>query len=134
MVRVFWGNEIPLSPFYLLFNLLFTSISPLFNLFFSFFNLNLTSASPRMFGNHGLQTLGMLRPRSRRAHSSPIFISSEILEPSSECIQDQRTIPNEQVSSSKRKVPAHARAPLESRLSSSLALPYARIECVHRKS
>ena len=43
--------KFPLSPFYL--NL--TSILPLFHLFFTFFNLNLTSASLRI-SNHGLET------------------------------------------------------------------------------
>ena len=58
VVRVFWGNEIPLAPFYL--NL--TSFLPQFYLFFTFFKplFNLcfvTNLEPR-FGNHGLQTLG----------------------------------------------------------------------------
>ena len=55
VVRVFWGNEIPLPPFYL--NL--TSFLPQFYLvltsFLPFFNLNLTSASSRI-SSHGLET------------------------------------------------------------------------------
>ena len=55
VVRVLWGNEIPLPPSYL--NL--TSFLPQFCLFLTFFlplfNLNLTSASSRI-SNHGLET------------------------------------------------------------------------------
>ena len=56
VVRVFWGNEIPLPPFYLNFA---TPFLPQFYLFLTsslpLFNLNLTSASSR-FSNHGLET------------------------------------------------------------------------------
>ena len=55
VVRVFWGNEVPLPPFYL--NL--TSFLPQFYLLLTSFlpllNLNLTSASSRI-SNHGLET------------------------------------------------------------------------------
>ena len=55
VVRVFWGNEILLPPFYL--NL--TSFLPQFYLcltsFLPLFSLNLTSASSRL-SNHGLET------------------------------------------------------------------------------
>ena len=55
MVRVFWGNEIPLPPFYLN----FTPLLPQFHLFFTsflpLFILNLTSASSRI-SNHGLES------------------------------------------------------------------------------
>ena len=55
VVRVFWGNEFPLLPFYL--NL--TSFLPQSYLFLTsflpFLNLNLTSASSRI-SNHGLET------------------------------------------------------------------------------
>ena len=56
VVRVFWGNEIPIPSFYL--NL--TSFLPHFYLFLTSFlpfsNLNLTSASSRI-SNHGLETM-----------------------------------------------------------------------------
>ena len=55
VVRVFWGNEIPLPPFYL--NL--TSFLPQFYLFLASFlpslSLDLTSAPPRI-SSHGLET------------------------------------------------------------------------------
>ena len=49
------GERNSATPFLPQFNLLFTSLLPLFNLVLPLFNLNLTSASSRI-SNHGLET------------------------------------------------------------------------------
>ena len=55
MVRVLWGNGIPLPPFYLNFNPLFASTFPHFNLSWPHFYRKLTSASSGIL-SRGLET------------------------------------------------------------------------------